>query len=167
MGPVRLAVQPHARHAESPLEGAKVTSWLTNVWCLNQAQRRGFDEVILLNDSGQVAECTAANLFCVRGGVAQTPPLAAGCLPGVTREVLLKIGQANGVAIVENSLTVEDVYAAEEVFITSTTREVQTVRHFEAHPVPQAPGLVALRLARAFSHYRLQSLEAATSTLEE
>jgi branched-chain amino acid aminotransferase len=126
---------------------------LTNVWSLDQAQRNGFDEVILLNDSGEVTECTAANVFCVRGGVTATPPLSAGCLPGVTRDVLLEIGRQTGLAIKETRLTVEDLYGAEEVFITSTTREVQAVSQIEDHRFPGTPGPITKRLARAFSDY--------------
>ncbi len=59
----RLSVAEHGRHAASPLAGVKVTSWLLNVWSLQGAQQRGFDEVILLNERGEVAECTAANIF--------------------------------------------------------------------------------------------------------
>ena len=83
--PVRLALREHGRHAASPLAGVKVTSWLNNVWNLDEAQKAGFDEVVLLNERGEVAECTAANIFCVRQGQVLTPPLSSGCLEGVTR----------------------------------------------------------------------------------
>src|SRR6202166_2369875 len=83
--PVRLAVREHGRHAGSQLAGVKVTSWLNNVWSLQEAQNAGFDEVVLLNERGEVAECTAANIFCVHHGHVLTPPLASGCLEGVTR----------------------------------------------------------------------------------
>lgn len=159
VGPVRLAVRPHVRHASSPLEGTKVTSWLRNVWSLEQAHRAGCDEVILLNDEGQVAECTAANVFGVRGGTVRTPPLSAGCLPGITRQVLLEKGASTGVAIEEAHLTVEDLYAAEEVFITSTTREVQPVNRIEDHEFAEAPGPVARQLACFFADYVAQSMK--------
>jgi branched-chain amino acid aminotransferase len=80
--PARLGLREHGRHAASPLAGVKVTSWLNNVWSLHEAQQAGFDEVVLLNERGEVAECTAANIFCVRGGRVATPPLSAGCLEG-------------------------------------------------------------------------------------
>jgi len=158
VGPVRLAVRPHLRHSTCPLTGTKVTSWLTNAWSLDQVQRRGFDEVILLNELDEVAECTAANVFCVRGGVVETPPLSAGCLPGVTRDVLFEIGRQIGLAIKETHLTVENLYGAEEVYITSTTREVQAVSQIEDHQIARAPGPITKRLARAFSDYVVQSL---------
>src|SRR4029079_16240135 len=62
--PIRLTIEHYGRYAASPLAGVKVTSWLQNVWALQGAQQRGFDEVILLNERGEVAECTAANIFC-------------------------------------------------------------------------------------------------------
>lgn len=152
-GPVRLALQPHGRYAASPLAGVKVTSWLQNVWMLDQAVKRGFDEVILLNERDEVAECTAANVFCVRKGEAITPPLSAGCLPGVTRSVLLEIGADAGVPVREDTLSTRDLFTAEEVFITSTTREVQPVSVIEERKVGQPGGPITKLLAEAFSRH--------------
>lgn len=158
IGPVRLAMQSYGRYAASPLAGVKVTSWLENVWMLDQAQRRGFDEVILLNEHKQVTECTAANIFCVRKGEVTTPPLSAGCLPGVTRAILLELGEQFGARVKEGTLNAEDLAAAEEVFITSTTREIQPVSHIEDRAMAQVGGPVTQRLAQAFSQYVAQSL---------
>ncbi|HVB28800.1 MAG TPA: aminotransferase class IV, partial [Terriglobia bacterium] len=156
-GPVRLALQANGRDAASPLAGVKVTSWLPNVWMLDQALQRGFDEVILLNERNEVAECTAANIFCVRDAKVTTPPLSAGCLPGVTRSILLEIGEKVGVPVSEAPLSVQDLFDADELFITSTTREVQPVSQIEERKVGQAEGAVTRRLAEAFSHYVAQS----------
>lgn len=149
----RLALQAHGRHAAGPLTGTKVTSWLPNVWSLEQARRRGFEEVLLLNERGELAECTATNVFIVRNGQVETPPLSSGCLPGVTREVLLELGPEIGVPVVERPLTLQDIRQAQEAFITSTTREVQAVSQVEEHKFPQAPGALTVRLARTFSEY--------------
>ncbi|HET7212640.1 MAG TPA: aminotransferase class IV [Terriglobia bacterium] len=158
VGPARLAVQPYGRYASSPLAGVKVTSWLENVWMLDQASRRGFDEVILLNERSEVTECTAANIFCVRNGEVTTPPLSAGCLPGVSRAVLLEMGEQFGARVKEATIQMEDLSAAEEVFITSTTREVQPVSQIEDRTIAQAGGPVTQGLAKAFSQYVEQSL---------
>jgi branched-chain amino acid aminotransferase len=158
-GPVRLAMQSYGRYAASPLAGVKVTSWLENVWMLDQTLRRGFDEVVLLNERNEVAECTAANIFCVRSGEVSTPPLSAGCLPGVSREVLLEMGSEAGVQVKEVSLTPEDLLGADEVFITSTTREVQPVSQIEERKIAQVGGPVTERLAEAFSNYVAQSFQ--------
>ena len=163
--PVRLAVQAHGRYAASPLAGVKVTSWLQNVWLLDQAQQRGFEEAILLNERNEVTECTAANVFCVREGVVTTPPLSAGCLPGITRAILLEIGVKAGVRIKEATVAAEDLFSADEVFITSTTREVQAVSQIEGHAIAQVDGPVTRRLAEAFSQFVAQSfLKTNTST---
>lgn len=153
----RLSVQAQGRHAAHPLAGTKVTSWLSNVWSLEEANRRGFDEVILLNERGEVAECTAANVFCVRKGNLETPPLSSGCLAGVTREVLLGIGPGLNLPVREVSLSLQQLYEAEEVFITSTTREVLPVSQIEECFWPQTPGPVTARLAKAFSDFVAQS----------
>lgn len=157
-GPVRLAMQSYGRYAASPLAGVKVTSWLENVWMLDQALRRGFDEVILLNEHNQVTECTAANIFCVRNGEVLTPPISAGCLPGVSRAILLEIGGQAGVPVKEAALTPEDLLGADEIFITSTTREIQPVSAIEEQATAQVGGPVTKRLAEAFSQFVAESL---------
>ena len=124
---VRLALREHGRHAASPLAGVKVTSWLNNVWNLYEAQQGGYDEVVLLNERGEVAECTAANIFCVREGRVLTPPLSSGCLEGVTRGVVLEIGARAGVPVEERTLMPEDLYSADGVFISSTNRNMIAV----------------------------------------
>jgi branched-chain amino acid aminotransferase len=157
-GPVRLAMQSCGRYAASPLAGVKVTAWLDNVWMLDQAHQRGFDEVILLNEHNEVTECTAANIFCVRNGEVITPPLSAGCLPGVTRSVLLELGEKIGLGIEEGPLEADDLFSADEVFITSTTREVQPVSQIEDRTITEVNGTITQGLAEAFSQYVVQSL---------
>ncbi len=152
-GAARLAVEEHGRYTAHPLTGTKVISWLQNVWALERAHRRGFDDALLLNERGEVAECTAANVFCVRGALVETPPLSSGCLAGVSREVLLQIGPEAGLPIAERPLTLQELLSADEVFITSTTREVQPVAQIEEHEIREAPGPTTARLARAFSQY--------------
>lgn len=148
--PCRLGVAEHGRHAASPLAGVKVTSWLNNVWNLAEIQRAGFDEVMLLNERGEVAECTAANIFCARGGKVLTPPLASGCLAGVTRGLLLEIGPQAGVLVEEATLKPEDLYSADEVFISSTNRNLLAVGEIAGHRMPAAPGPVTQKLEKAF-----------------
>lgn len=152
-GPAQLTVEPNARHAASVLAGTKVTSWLQNVWTLERAHQLGFEEAVLLNERGEVAECTAANLFRARHGAVETPPLSSGCLAGITREVLLEIAPKCGIPISERTLPLEDLYGADEVFMSSTTREVQPVLQIGEYAIAQAPGPVTTRLARAFSDY--------------
>ncbi len=151
--PARLTLREHGRHAASPLAGVKVTSWLNNVWNLAEAQRRGFDEVVLLNERGEVAECTTANIFCARDGNVLTPPLNSGCLEGVTRAVLLEIAPGAGVPISEQSLRPQDLYSADEVFISSTNRSLLAVGEIEGRKIAAAPGRIAQTLDKAFAAY--------------
>lgn len=151
--PARLGLREHGRHAASPLAGVKVTSWLNNVWNLYEAQQEGLDEVVLLNERGEVAECTAANIFCVKGGRVQTPPLTSGCLEGVTRSVLLEIGPKAGVSCEEKTLRPEDLFSSEEVFISSTNRNLLGVGEIAGHRFTEAPGPVTRKLDEAFNSY--------------
>ncbi|MBZ5700011.1 MAG: aminotransferase class IV [Acidobacteriia bacterium] len=148
--PARLCIAEHGRHAASPLAGVKVTSWLNNVWHLTEAQKQGWSEVVLLNERGEVAECTSANIFSVKDGKITTPPLSSGCLEGVTRSVLLEIAPRSGMLMIEKTLMPEDLYAADEVFITSTNRSLLGVSEIAGQKYVAAPGPVAQKLERAF-----------------
>jgi branched-chain amino acid aminotransferase len=153
--PARLTLSEHGRHAASPLAGVKVTSWLLNVWTLQGAQQRGFDEALLLNERGEIAECTAANIFCARQGRVLTPPLSSGCLEGVTRGILLDIAPLTGIPVEEKVLRPEDLYSADEVFITSTNRSLLGVSEVAGHAFAGAPGPITQRLEEAFSNHIL------------
>ncbi len=152
-GATRLCLFADGRHAAHPLAGVKVISWLANAWFLEQAHQRGCDDALLLNEFGNVSECTAANIFYAQGGQVITPPLTAGCLAGVSRQVLLEIGPAAGISIVERDFNFEQLRKAEEVFITSTTRQVQPVAAIDNCEYGHAPGPVTTRLAQLFSEY--------------
>jgi branched-chain amino acid aminotransferase len=151
--PARLALRIHGRHAASPLAGVKTTAWLNNVWNLYEAQQGGYDEVVLLNERGEVTECTAANIFCVRGGKVLTPPLSSGCLEGITRGLLLELGHAHGVDVEERALKPEDLYRAEEVFISSTNRNLLAVGEVNNQRIAAAPGPVTKKLDGFFTEY--------------
>src|SRR4051794_6972384 len=153
VGPVKLALQENGRQALHPLAGTKVISWLQNVWVVEESHKRGFEDAVLLNEFGNVTEATAANLFIVKNGKVSTPPLSAGCLSGVSRLLLLDMGKSAGVAIEERDFKAEDLFAADEVFITSTTRQVQPVSHIEQHVYAQAPGPITQKLAELFDQY--------------
>jgi branched-chain amino acid aminotransferase len=150
--PARLGIREQGRHAASPLAGVKVTSWLLNVWNLYEAQQNGYDEVLLLNERGEAAECTAANIFCVRQGRVLTPPLDSGCLEGITRSVLLEVGAAAGVPVEERTLRPEDLYSADELFISSTNRSLLGVGELAGHTF-SAPGPITRKLEQVFSAY--------------
>jgi branched-chain amino acid aminotransferase len=151
--PARLNLREHGRHAASPLAGVKVTSWLNNVWNYYEAQKAGFDEVVLLNERGEVSECTAANIFCVRGARVSTPPLNSGCLEGITRSILLEIGPRAGVSCEEAVLRPADLFSADEIFISSSNRNLLAVGEIAGHRYANAPGAITRRLDAAFTEY--------------
>jgi branched-chain amino acid aminotransferase len=134
---VKLALEPQARHAASKFAGTKILSWAINLTLVEEAQAKGFDEVILLNERGEVAECTSANIFIARGNRVLTPPLSSGCLPGVTRDLLLSEIRAPGFEVRETALMPADLHNADEVFITSTTRELLPLLEIEHKPLKQ------------------------------
>lgn len=148
--PVRLGLREHGRHAASPLAGVKSISWLPNVWAVAEAQKEKFDEVVLLNERGEVAECTAANIFALKNRKIYTPPLSSGCLEGVTRGILFEIAPEAGIHVVEQSLKPEDLYTADEVFISSTNRAIIGVGEIAGHKIAVAPGPVTRQLEELF-----------------
>jgi branched-chain amino acid aminotransferase len=151
---LRIAVREHGRHAASPLAGVKTTSWLNSVWAVAEAQHEGFDEVVLLNERGEVSECTAANIFAVKGDKVLTPPLNSGCLEGVTRGVLSEVAPEAGTSVVEQTLRLDDLYTADEVFITSTNRNVIGIREVAGRKIGNGTtGEVTKRLDVAFDAF--------------
>jgi branched-chain amino acid aminotransferase len=108
-----------------------------------EATQAGFDEAIMLNPQGRVAEATGQNLFIVRNGEIMTPPLVDGPLPGITRESVMKISSDQGAPVHETSLNRNDLYTADELFLTGSATEVIPIRevdgrHFEVGPITQA-----------------------------
>jgi len=150
---VRLSIREHGRHAASALSGVKTISWLNNVWSVAEAQKESFDEVIMLNERGEIAECTAANIYVVKGDTVLTPPLNSGCLEGITRSILFEIAGEAGAVVKEQTLKLEDLYAADEVFISSTNRSVIGVVEVAGHKFANAPSPVTLRMNEAFNTY--------------
>jgi branched-chain amino acid aminotransferase len=162
---LRVAVREHGRHAASPLAGVKTTSWLNSVWAVAEAQREGFDEVVLLNERGEVSECTAANIFAVKGDKVLTPPLNSGCLEGVTRGVLTEVAAEAGTSVVEQTLRPDDLYAADEVFITSTNRNVIGIREIAGRKIGNGSmGEVTKRLDIAFDAFVTDYVERRLAT---
>jgi branched-chain amino acid aminotransferase len=154
---MKLGLIPNGRHAASEFAGAKILSWSENLTRYERARAQGLDEVVLLNDRGEVSECTSANLFAVFGGAGQgarvlTPPLSSGCLPGVTRAVLLEELRVAGLTVEERVLFPEDLESADEVFLASTTRELLPVVSIEGLRI-RPGGAARDRLQKAFTAY--------------
>lgn len=136
----RLRLQPNARQALHPLAGSKTLTWAHNLVLLEEAAQAGYDDVLLLNERGEVAECTAANVFAVKQGLLLTPPIEeSGALAGVSRKYILKACARHGIPVEVRNLRPEDLFAADEVFISSSTREVQPVHEIDEHAIPSGP----------------------------
>lgn len=166
---VSLALKADGRHAKSEFAGTKVLSWAFNLTWNEQAHERGFDEVVLLNERGEVSECTSANIFVIEGERVWTPPLSSGCLPGITRALLLEEVVLPGIRIAEKTLMPEDMENADRVFITSTTRDALPVRAIETLRVKSGGNAVLTGIQQALAGYRREytARNAGTVTVKE
>jgi len=116
-----------------------------------EALKRGGFEGVMRNYRGELTECTQSNLFIVKKGAALTPPLEAGLLPGITREFIFEIGRDAGIEVREQVLRDDDLFTADEAFLTSTTREVLPIVTVNDDHIGEAkPGSVTLKLLNAF-----------------
>lgn len=149
---VNLAVEPNARHGANRFAGAKILSWSHNLTWLENAKERGFDEVILLDERGEVSECTSANIFIETDDGFATPPLSSGCLPGVTRELLLGDARPGDVPVVERPIGLDELYEARAAFVTSTTRNLLPVFSVEGRSL-RRDSFLGPKLAAALDSY--------------
>jgi branched-chain amino acid aminotransferase len=129
----------------------KSLNYLNNILAKIEAQQAGCMEALMLNHKGEVAECTADNIFLVRDGVLLTPPTDAGVLEGITREAVIELARAAGLEVREVSLTRHDVYIAEECFLTGTAVEVIAVVKVDSRKIGSgAPGPITRDLKERF-----------------
>ena len=136
----------------------KSNNLINNALAMQEALRSGADEALMCNQAGDVVECSQSNFFIVRGRRVITPPLEAGLLPGITRAFVLEMASDEGFQAVEEAVSVADVRAADEAFITGTTREITPVVQIDTHRIGSGrPGPVSQRLLAAF-HARVEQL---------
>jgi len=140
----RVVTAPWSRNEHGALAGVKSTSYAENVRVLAYAAERGASEGLLLNTAGNVCEGTGSNVFCVFGGTVVTPPLSAGALAGITRDLVLEWCEVE-----ERDLTLAEALAADEVFLTSSIRDVQPVERWDDTTFGPSP--VSSRIARTFA----------------
>ena len=136
---VGIVTVPWTRNERSATVGLKTTSYAENVVALAEAQRRGAVEAVLANTRGELCEGTGSNVFVVRDGVVVTPPLSSGCLAGVTRELILEWGRAAGVAMIEETLPLSVLEGADEVFLTSSLKDVRPVTSVDGRVLTVGP----------------------------
>jgi branched-chain amino acid aminotransferase len=129
----------------------KSNNLMNSALAMQEAYRRNAFEAVMRNYRGELAECTTSNLFVVKGGVAFTPPLDAGLLPGITREFLFELGKRVRIDVLEATLRDDDLLGADEAFLTGTTREIVPIVSVDDRMVGLGkPGPVTLSLLSAF-----------------
>jgi len=134
-------------HPKSVNPLIKSNNLLNNALAMQAAYRSGAEEALMCNYRGDLIECSQANFFLVRGGVALTPKSEAGLLEGVTRAFVFEIGREIGIDVREETLYPQDLETADEMFITSTTRELSPVVNVDGRHVGTGkPGPVTKRL---------------------
>jgi branched-chain amino acid aminotransferase len=138
-------VAPWPRNERGALTGVKSVSYGENVVALAHAHDHGAGEALFANLAGNLCEGTGTNVFVGIGGRLVTPPLSAGCLAGVTRELVMEL-----VDVIEDDLPVAAFLQADEAFLTSSTRDVQAVRAVDGRPLPKCPGPLTEGAGAAF-----------------
>ncbi len=150
---IRCSVSSWRRIDQSMLiPNAKGTGgYLNSILAKSEAVRAGYDEAIMLNSHGFIAEGSGENLFLVRGGQITTPPSTSGSLDGITRASVMTLLADDGHPVVEADLTRSDLYYADEAFFTGTAAEVTPIREIDDRPVGEGkPGPVTRRAQEMF-----------------
>ncbi|WJV49983.1 aminotransferase class IV [Streptomyces flavofungini] len=136
---------PWTRNERGALTGLKTTSYAENVVALARATEQGATEALFANTVGQLCEGTGSNVFVVLDGEIHTPPVSSGCLAGITRALAVEWTGAH-----ETELPLDVLDRADEVFLTSTLRDVQGVHRVDDRQLPGAPGPVTAKAMRVF-----------------
>jgi branched-chain amino acid aminotransferase len=141
-------------HPNSIPPRVKSLNYLNNILAKVEAIEAGVPEAIMLNQEGNVAECTGDNIFIVRAGQVQTPQTSDGILEGITRDVVLRLCRRLGIPAIEKTLQRHDLYIADECFLTGTAAEVIAVTRIDGRPIGAGEvGPVTQKLIDAFKRY--------------
>jgi len=149
---IRLRVSSFTRHhVNAAMCKAKANGhYINSMLALQEAQEGGFDEALMLDTEGFIAEGTGENLFIVRGGVIYTPPTTAA-LEGITRDTIIRLAREHGLEVAEKRITRDEIYIAEEAFLTGTAAEVTPVQALDNRLIGAGkPGAVTRRLQQAY-----------------
>ena len=148
-GPVcNVVIAPWTRNEHGATAGLKTISYADNVIALRHASRLGADDAIFANTNGDICEGTGTNVFVAFEGTLHTPTLASGCLPGVTRQLLLEWMPS----IVVRDLPIDVLRSAPEAFITSTSRNVHPIATIDGVAMPAAPGPLTAAAMAVWEH---------------
>lgn len=149
----KLAWVPFVINERAATAGVKSTSYADHVLAYRHALNAGADEALMFNSQGHLAEGSMSNVFVVKDGVVQTPSLASGCLPGVTRQLVINLCADLDLPVEECQLGVQDIDNADEIFLTSSLREIQAavLLGTKARATEAVTGEVTGRLAEAYA----------------
>jgi branched-chain amino acid aminotransferase len=150
---VRIKISSWRRNNQNSLPAAaKATGqYINSVLAKVESLKAGYDEAVMLNETGYVTDGSGENVFIVRDGVLDTPPISAGCLDGITRGSVIAIARDLGYEVREQNLVRTDLYNADEAFFTGTAAEITPIRSIDRIPVGRGcPGEVTRRLLAEF-----------------
>jgi len=134
----------------TPASGAKLSNYMVAVLAMDAVKRAGAEEALVLDQQGRVVEGTTSNVFFVKNGVLVTPPEASGILMGITRAKILELCRREAIRIEEKSFFPKELFEADEVFISSSIREIAPVVTVDGRPIGDGrPGAVTLALLNA------------------
>ena len=145
----KLAWVPFVINERAATAGVKSTSYADHVLAYRHALNAGADEALMLNSQGHLAEASMSNVFVVKDSVVRTPSLASGCLPGVTRQLVIGLCADLDLPIMECQLGEQDIDNADEIFLTSSLREIQAAALLGTEA--REAGEVTVRLAEAYA----------------
>jgi branched-chain amino acid aminotransferase len=138
-------------HPKSVNPMIKSNNLMNQALAAQQAFQRGAFDAVMRNNHGELTECATSNLFIVRNDTVLTPPIESGLLPGITRELLFEVGRNTGLEVREQMLRDDDLFDADEAFLTSTTREVIPIVAVDERAIGNGkPGMVTRTLLKAF-----------------
>lgn len=149
-----VTVVPWRRNEHSAVAGAKTTSYAENVVALEHAHERDCSEALFANTAGNLCEGTGSNVFVGIDGRLLTPPLSSGCLAGITRELLVEVLDVD-----EVDLPIDRLAEADEVFLTSSTRDVHPVARVDDRELSPCPGPLTAAAASAFAAIEARTLD--------
>ena len=152
-----LAVSPYRLNTFSPLKGIRSLNYLEQVLSWEEAQERQFDEAVMLNERGEVAAATMANIFWVKEGTVYTPALSTGAIAGVTRGTVLKLAEKESIPVIEGVYELGDLVEADEIFLTSANLGLAIVTTFDFRQYSLTAGNLSTRLQKAFRRLIRQS----------
>jgi branched-chain amino acid aminotransferase len=151
---VTLAVPETRRNSPKSLPPAfKTGNYLNNILCLYEAKQQGAEDALILDLEGHVTEATTSNFFMVRDGVLWTAPLSVGILDGITRKYFLQVAQQLNIPVQEALFSLEDVYQADEAFVSSTLKGAMPVHKVNDHVVGTGYGALTRTLNEAYWAY--------------